>query len=94
MPAGRPTKYRVAQREKFLFNAIEELNSVLDKHRSGEKVLDTKELIALCQPLVLKDMAEKLEIESLNDLNGEQKYSLIMRYMDSLPSADRPRLTA
>lgn len=85
MTAGRPTKFRVAQREKFLFNAIEELNSVLDKHRSGEKVLDAKDLIALCQPMVLKDMATKLEVDNLNELSGDQKFELINRYMQSLP---------
>ncbi len=86
MPAGRPTKYRVALREKFLFSAIEELNSIMEKHRSGEKVLSVEQLLAMCLPLTLKDMATKLEIDDLNQLSREQKFKLIDNYMASLPA--------
>ena len=92
--SGRPTNYRVAQREKFLEMALDELNSLLISHRDGKKVLEPSQLIALCQPMILKDMANKVEIDNMNDLTGEQKYQLMMRYMDTLPSANRSAITS
>lgn len=92
--SGRPTKYRVAQREKFLEMAIEELNSLLISHREGKNVLEPAQLIALCQPMIMKEMANKVEIDNLNDLTGEQKYNLMIRYMETLPSANRPAITS
>ena len=72
--------------------AIDELNSLLISHRDGKNVLKPEQLIALCQPMIMKDMANKIEVDNLNDLTGEQKYDLMLRYMETLPSATRPAI--
>lgn len=90
MTAGRPTKFRVALREKFLFSSIEILNELLEDHRSGKKVLTTEQLLQLCQPMTLKDMATKLEVDNVNELSGEQKYELMSRYLNTLTLAKQP----
>jgi len=82
---ARPTNFRIAQREKFLADALDEMIKVLENHRSGKTLLETNQLIQLCQPMLLKDMAQKIEVDNLNDLTGDQKYALAMRYLDSLP---------
>ena len=91
---ARPTNWRIAQREKFLGDALDEMISLLFHHKNGSKLLETNQLIQLCQPMLLKDMATKLEVDNLNDLTGEQKYALMMRYLDTLPDSARPRITS
>lgn len=89
MTAGRPTKFRVALREKFLFSAIEELNSLLENHKNGTKLLTTEQLLQLCLPMTLKDMATKLEVDDINQLTGDQKFELINKYLNSLPQPQK-----
>jgi hypothetical protein len=90
--SGRPTIYKVAQREKFLFSAIEELNKIIDDHKSGKKVLTIEQLLQLCLPMTLKDMANKLDVNNLNELSGDQKFELINKYIDTLKSREPLRL--
>lgn len=85
---ARPTNFKIAQREKFLESALDELTKLLEGHRSGKKVLETSQLIQLCQPMILKDMAQKLEIENMNDMTGEQKYLLLSNYLNQFKRPD------
>lgn len=72
--------------------SLQEIGRILDEHRSGKNILTVDQVIKICQPIVLKEMADEHKITISHELNSDQMEALLTRMKNTISqreNADR-----
>lgn len=91
--AGNSNSGRKSYREELNTRKLADiapkiLLSLLEKHETGEQLLSTDELIKICQPIALKQMAERIEHSVTYSLDQDAMSALMNKVTTLAPQIE------